>query len=91
MVAGPGTSSLGPVQEHVDVERLIDLASTLIAVGTPNPPGNEAALAGALRDALAPWRPIWTEVEPAPGRLSLIARVPGRTDRRHQAPGDAPP
>jgi succinyl-diaminopimelate desuccinylase len=63
------------VQEHVDVERLIDLASTLIAIGTPNPPGNEAALAGALRDAMAPWKPSWEEVEPAPGRLSLIARL----------------
>jgi acetylornithine deacetylase/succinyl-diaminopimelate desuccinylase family protein len=65
------------VDEHVDVERLVDLASTLIAVGTANPPGNEAALAGVLRDALAPWGPSWTEVEPAPGRLSLVARVPG--------------
>jgi acetylornithine deacetylase/succinyl-diaminopimelate desuccinylase family protein len=64
------------VKEYVDVERLIDLARSLIAVGTPNPPGNEVALAGVLRGALAPWKPSWTEVEPAPGRLSLIARVP---------------
>jgi acetylornithine deacetylase/succinyl-diaminopimelate desuccinylase family protein len=68
------------VKEHVDVERLIDLASSLIAVATSNPPGNEAALSGALRDALAPWKPSWTEVEPAPGRLSLIARVPRPKD-----------
>jgi acetylornithine deacetylase/succinyl-diaminopimelate desuccinylase family protein len=65
------------VQEHVDVERLIELACALISVGTPNPPGNEAAVAAILRDALAPWKPSWTEVEPAPGRLSLIARLPG--------------
>jgi succinyl-diaminopimelate desuccinylase len=76
VVCRHGPPSLGPVEEHVDVERLIDLASTLIAVGTANPPGNEAARAGALRDALAPWGPDWTEVEPAPGRLSLIARIP---------------
>ena len=64
------------MQEHVDVERLIDLARALIAVGTPNPPGNEAAVAAVLRGALAPWEPSWTEVEPAPGRLSLIAQLP---------------
>jgi acetylornithine deacetylase/succinyl-diaminopimelate desuccinylase family protein len=64
------------VQEHVDVERLLDLARALIAVGTPNPPGNEAAVAAVLRGALAPWEPSWTEVEPAPGRLSLVARLP---------------
>ena len=68
------------MQEHVDVDRLIGLARSLIAVGTPNPPGNEVALAGTLRDALAPWAPSWTEVEPAPGRLSLIARLPGAGD-----------
>jgi acetylornithine deacetylase/succinyl-diaminopimelate desuccinylase len=67
------------VHKHVDVGRLTDLASALIAVGTPNPPGNEAALAGVLRDALAPWGPEWTEVEPAPGRLSLLARLTPRT------------
>ena len=65
------------MQEHVDVDRLIDLARALIATGTPNPPGNEAAVAAILRDALAPWKPSWTEVEPAPGRLSLIARLAG--------------
>lgn len=61
---------------HVDVDDLLELASALIAVGTANPPGNEAAVAGILRAALAPWGPTWTEVEPAPGRLSLVARVP---------------
>jgi succinyl-diaminopimelate desuccinylase len=68
------------MEQHVDVESLIDLTSSLVAVGTPNPPGNEAAVAGILRDALARWSPSWTEVEPAPGRLSLIARLgaPGR-------------
>ncbi len=64
------------MHEHVDVERLVDLARALIAVGTPNPPGNEAAIAAVLRGALAPWEPSWTEVEPAPGRLSLIAKLP---------------
>jgi len=65
------------VKEHVDVERLVGLASELIAAGTPNPPGNEVAVAGVLRAALAPWGPSWTEIEPAPGRLSLLASVAG--------------
>ena len=68
------------MKEHVDVERLIDLARALIAVGTPNPPGNEAAVAAVLRGALAPWKPSWTEVEPAPGRLSLVAQLPAGGD-----------
>jgi acetylornithine deacetylase/succinyl-diaminopimelate desuccinylase family protein len=75
------------VEQHVDVDSLVELTSALVAVGTPNPPGNEAAVAPILRDALARWAPSWTEVEPAPGRLSLIAHVaapaaPGPGTRR---------
>jgi len=64
------------VQEHVDRERLVALTSSLVAAATANPPGNESAVAPVLREALAPWSPTWTEVEPLPGRLSLIARLP---------------
>ncbi|MGC8626693.1 MAG: M20 family metallopeptidase [Acidimicrobiales bacterium] len=64
------------MREHVDTARLVELASALIAVDTSNPPGNEAGLAGVLRDALDPWGPVWAELEPAPGRLSLIAHLP---------------
>jgi succinyl-diaminopimelate desuccinylase len=60
---------------HVDTARLLELASALISADTSNPPGNEAQVAAVLRDALAPWRPSWVEVEPAPGRLSLVGRV----------------
>jgi len=63
------------VREHVDVERLVELTSALVGVGTAYPPGNEAAAAGTLREALAPWAPSWQEVEPEPGRLSLVARL----------------
>ncbi len=63
------------MREHVDAARVVELASALIAVDTSNPPGDEAKLGGILKDALGPWRPAWAEVEPAPGRLSLIARV----------------
>lgn len=65
-------------REKVDSERLVELARSLIAVDTSNPPGNEAAVRDVLREALEPWQPTWQEVEPAPGRLSLIARVPAQ-------------
>jgi succinyl-diaminopimelate desuccinylase len=64
------------VREHVDLDALVELTSALVAVDTRNPPGNERELAGVLRDALRKWSPTWTEVEPEPGRLSLIAEIP---------------
>ncbi|MGH9104954.1 MAG: M20 family metallopeptidase [Acidimicrobiales bacterium] len=59
----------------MDPGALLQLAGDLVAVDTANPPGNERGVAGLLRQALAPWRPSWSEVEPAPGRLSLVARL----------------
>ena len=48
-----------------------------MAVDTSYPPGNEAAVEGVLREALGPVAARrGREVEPAPGRLSLIARLP---------------
>ncbi len=72
------------MRAHVDVEELVELTSALVAVDTSNPPGNEQPIAGVLRTALDRWHPIWTEVEPAPGRLSLVATLPhpdGPADR----------
>jgi len=71
---GPGAASF---RHHVDTEALVALTSALVAVPTENPPGNENQVADILRDALAPWGPEWSEVEPSPGRLSLVARVAG--------------
>jgi succinyl-diaminopimelate desuccinylase len=64
------------VREQVDIDEVVDLTSALVAVDTRNPPGNERPIESVVRDALAPWRPAWTEVEPAPGRLSLVASLP---------------
>ncbi len=64
--------------ELVDTGRLVDLTSELVAVATANPPGNERATSEVLRAALAPWAASWQEVEPSPGRLSLLARVPAQ-------------
>jgi len=63
------------VRQHVDANRVIDLTKALVAVDTRNPPGNESPIEGVVRDALDRWRPRWTSVEPAPGRLSLVAEL----------------
>jgi acetylornithine deacetylase/succinyl-diaminopimelate desuccinylase len=64
------------VRDLVDVSSVVELTSEMVAVDTRNPPGEEKALADVCRRALAPWDPVITEVEPAPGRLSLVAELP---------------
>lgn len=62
-----------PIREAVDADAVIELTSALVAIDTRNPPGGEREAAAVLRDALRRWAPTFTEVEPAPGRLSLVA------------------
>lgn len=64
------------MREHVDVGGLVELTRVMVAVDTRNPPGNEAPIEAVVRQSLQRWKPIWTSVEPAPGRLSLIADIP---------------
>jgi acetylornithine deacetylase/succinyl-diaminopimelate desuccinylase family protein len=64
------------VRTLVDAEAVVDLTREMVAVDTSNPPGNERPVAGVVRAALARWKPEWTEVEPQPGRLSLVAQLP---------------
>jgi succinyl-diaminopimelate desuccinylase len=64
------------VRELVDTQRVIDLTSALVDVDTQNPPGNERKVAGIAIDALERFRPNWSEIEPQPDRLSLIATLP---------------
>jgi len=61
---------------HVDAGRLVELTKQLVAVDTRNPPGGEAPIEQVLRDALASRRASWTRLEPAPGRVSLVAELP---------------
>jgi succinyl-diaminopimelate desuccinylase len=73
------------MRSQVDVDEVVDLASAFIAVDTRNPPGNERPIEGVVRNSLERWQPVWREVEPASGRLSLLATLP------HPAgPGDRP-
>jgi len=60
----------------VDVERLVALSMQMVSVDTRNPPGNETPIEGVIRSALQGWNPRWTRIEPAPGRLSLVAEIP---------------
>jgi acetylornithine deacetylase/succinyl-diaminopimelate desuccinylase family protein len=69
----------------VDVDELLDLTAALVAVDTRNPPGNERPIEGVVRAALDRWDPAWTEIEPAPGRMSLVAALP-----HPGGPGDRP-
>ncbi|MBV9661578.1 MAG: M20 family metallopeptidase [Acidimicrobiales bacterium] len=64
------------MRQHVDTGRLVELTSALVAVDTRNPPGDESPIEDAVRSSMERWRPAWTSVEPAPGRLSLIAELP---------------
>jgi len=73
------------VRSHVDRERVVELTRLLVSVDTRNPPGNEGPIEDAVRGALERWRPRWTRVEPAPGRLSLVAEIPRR---EHHGEGD---
>lgn len=73
------------MRDQVDIDAVVALTSALVAVDTQNPPGNERPISDAVHDALAGWRPLWREVEPEPGRLSLIAEVP-----HPDGPGDRP-
>lgn len=78
-----------PIRQCVDADRVVELTSALVAVDTRNPPGNERAAAGVCRQALERWGASFTEVEPEPGRLSLVAELAPQ-DGRNGDPGRRP-
>lgn len=63
------------MRRHVDTEALVACARALVAVDTQNPPGNERAALDVARKMLEPFGASFEEVEPAPGRTSLVATV----------------
>jgi acetylornithine deacetylase/succinyl-diaminopimelate desuccinylase family protein len=73
------------VRAFLDVDEVVGLTKALVAVDTRNPPGNERPIEGAVRAALERWRPDWTDIEPTPGRMSLVASLP-----HPEGPGDRP-
>ena len=63
------------MRRHVDTDEVVDLTARLVRIDTRNPPGNERDAIGACREALEPFGATFEEIEPAPGRASLIATV----------------
>ena len=63
--------------------RPVDILRTLVRFDTTNPPGNEAACIGYVRDLLENAGIATTLLAKKPNRPNWIARLPGR--------GDAPP
>jgi acetylornithine deacetylase/succinyl-diaminopimelate desuccinylase-like protein len=58
-------------------DEVLDLAQRLIRIDTSNPPGHETPAAELLRDYLSAAGADCELAGPDPGRLNLIARVPG--------------
>ncbi len=71
----PYALDVASLLEHVDVDRLVSLTSALVAVDTRNPPGNEAPIEEVVRSALDARTSRWRSIEPALGRLSLVAEL----------------
>ena len=70
------------MRELVDASALVERTRALVAVDTQNPPGNERAVVDMARRMLDPFGASFREVEPAPGRTSLLARVGGADGSR---------
>ncbi|RIK33222.1 MAG: peptidase M20, partial [Chloroflexi bacterium] len=64
-------------------DRPVDILRDLVRFDTTNPPGDEAACIGYVRDLLEGAGLATTILAKTPSRPNLIARLPGR--------GDAPP
>lgn len=70
------------MRRHVDPDALVACARALVAVDTQNPPGNERAVIDVARKILEPFGATFAEIEPAPGRTSLVATIgPGDGSR----------
>ena len=63
------------MREFVDRDAVVELTRALVAVDTQNPPGNERPAADVARQALEPFGARFEEVEPEPGRTSLLATI----------------
>jgi succinyl-diaminopimelate desuccinylase len=64
----------------IDRHDLVDTTRALVAADTRNPPGNERLAADVARRILEPLGATFEEVEPAPGRTSLLATIKGVKD-----------
>lgn len=63
------------MRDLVDVGALLEATRALVAVDSSNPPGSERGAADVARGLLEDRGARVVEVEPAPGRVSLVATV----------------
>src|SRR2546423_13102081 len=63
------------MREHVDADNVVAMTRALVAVDSQNPPGREREVADVARQLLEPFDARFREVEPEPGRVSLVATV----------------
>jgi len=63
------------MRDHVLAESVLDMTRALVATDTRNPPGNERRAADVARQLLEPLGATFDEIEPAPGRVSVLARL----------------
>lgn len=66
----------------ISSESVVSMTRALVATDTRNPPGQERLAADVARQLLEPLGCTFDEIEPQPGRVSLVARLgpgdPGR-------------
>lgn len=58
------------------------MTRALVAADTRNPPGREVLAADVARQLLEPLGATFETIEPEPGRVSLVARLPPAADER---------
>jgi len=63
------------MRDHVSTDSVVAMTQALVAADSRNPPGNEVAAAEVARQLLEPLGCAIERVEPAPGRVSLVARL----------------
>ena len=69
------------MRDLVHEDEVVALTQRLVRIDTRNPPGDERAAADACREMLEPFGAVFDEVEPAPGRTSLVATIGDAGDR----------
>src|SRR5580698_9149933 len=69
------------MRDHVLADSVVGMTQALVATDTRNPPGQERLAADVARQLLEPIGFTFDSIEPAPGRVSLIARLGEEPDR----------
>jgi succinyl-diaminopimelate desuccinylase len=69
------------MRDHVLADSVVGMTQALVATDTRNPPGQEWLAADVARQLLEPIGFSFDSIEPAPGRVSLIARLGEEPDR----------